>query len=147
MIKNPNGFLWTMGKTFTGFFTFFLLLTSVHWFKKRGQFIQSTNIKYKLSESGNYLHDHYYSISKTKTYTKWTKRPINTHRVSQKKKNLKKLVIQVITIEQAPGNVLLTKKVFPENFVKIARKYLCWILLKFQTCSATGIFLSILQNF
>ena len=52
--------------------------------KKTGwQLIQSINIqKYKLCKSQNYLHDCYHSISKTKTYAKWTKRPINTHRVS-----------------------------------------------------------------
>ena len=50
--------------------------------KTRGQLIQSTNIKYKLWKSQNYLYDHYHLISRTKTYTKWTKRSINTHQVS-----------------------------------------------------------------
>ena len=36
--------------------------------KTRGQLIQSTNIKYKLWKSQNYLYDHYHLISRTKTY-------------------------------------------------------------------------------
>ena len=74
--------------------------------KTRRHLIQSTNIKYKLCESQNCLYDRYYSISKTKTFLKRTKRPINTYQVSWKKENLKQLVIQEIMIEQAPGNVL-----------------------------------------
>ena len=52
--------------------------------KTRGQLIQSTktNIKYKLCGSQNYLYDCYYLISKTKTYAKRAKRPINTHWLS-----------------------------------------------------------------
>ena len=38
--------------------------------KTRWQLIQSTNIKYKLCESQNYLYDHYYPINKAKTHAK-----------------------------------------------------------------------------
>ena len=33
-MKNPNNFPLNMGKKFTGVFTLFLPLTSVHWIKK-----------------------------------------------------------------------------------------------------------------
>ena len=55
---------------------------------------QSTN----FVRGRNYLYDCYYSISKTEAWAKRIKRPINTHGVSQKQENLRKLVIQVIMI-------------------------------------------------
>ena len=49
------------------------------------QLIESTNIKYKLCKSQNYLYDCYHSISRTKKKNaKLTKRPINKHRVNWK---------------------------------------------------------------
>ena len=56
---------------------------------------------------------------------------------------MKKLVIQFIMIEQAPGNSLL-KRFSKKIFVKTTGFSL---LIKFQACSDTGIFLSIMQNF
>ena len=46
------------------------------------------------------------TLSKTEAQARRIKRPIKTHGVSQKKENLRKLVIQVIMIEQASRNVL-----------------------------------------
>ena len=79
--------------------------------KTRWQLIQSTNVKYKLYKSQNYLHDCYHSISRTKTDAKQTKRPINKHRVSG---------FQVITIEQAPR--MFYEKGVLRKFCKHLRK-------------------------
>ena len=76
------------------FSNFFLFLHQFIVKEETGsQLIQSTNIKYKLCKSQNYLYDHYHSINRTKTDTKITKRPINKHQDVRKKKKLKKLVI------------------------------------------------------
>ena len=89
-----------------GFSRFFSFLHQFIDLKKktRWKLIQSTNIKYTLFESQNYLHDCYYSIRKQdkniwKVNQKKVKKP-------QRKKTSKKLVIQVIIIKQAPRNVL-----------------------------------------
>ena len=89
---------------FSHFFSFFHQSTDSK--KKTRCNLFNKQTKYKLCKSQIYLYDHYHLISRTKTYAKWSKRPINKHWVSEKKNKFKILMIQVITIEQAPGIVL-----------------------------------------
>ena len=76
-----------MGKTFTQCFHIFSppYISSLIQKRKLGGNLFNQQTKYKLCKSQNYLHDCYYSISKTKTYAKWTKRPINSYQLSYKK--------------------------------------------------------------
>ena len=75
---------------FSSFFSFLHQLIDSKE-KTRWQLIHSTNIKYKLCKSQNYLCDCYNLISRTKTDVKLTKRLINKHRVSQKKEKTRKI--------------------------------------------------------
>ena len=85
-----------MGKIFTGVSCFFSSYISSLIQKKKPRLgCNLTNIKYKLCKSQNYLYDRYHSISRTKTDAKWTKWPINKHRVSLKNEKLNKLLIRV----------------------------------------------------